>query len=65
MIIVNMQPIAGRNEGAAGYNQKRVNAIQALSKLPIAHSASLHFLSSPGIVLQSNTFARRGKIRAS
>ena len=32
MIIVNMQPIAGRNEGAAGYNQKRVNAIQALSK---------------------------------
>jgi len=37
MIIVNMQPIAGRNEGAAGYNQKRVNAIQALSKLPIAH----------------------------
>jgi hypothetical protein len=32
-----MQPIAGRNEGAAGYNQKRVNAIQALSKLLIAN----------------------------
>jgi len=37
MIIVNMQPIAERNEGAAGYNQKRVDIIQTLSKLPIAN----------------------------